>query len=132
MQYAIKHRSTGAAIITVEIECTEATSEAIKLGLAAKAANLGGAYLRGANLGGTLVSDIGQRSDGHQFFMQSRDDGPWISVGCRYFSLADARKHWTETRGGTPLGDETNLMLDHAERIARHRGWIPVAQMEPV
>ena len=48
--YTIKHRFTGAAIWTENIDCPESASEALKLGAAIKAANLSGAYLSGANL----------------------------------------------------------------------------------
>ena len=91
-------------------------------------ANLYGALLRrafltGARLSGTCILDIGQRSDGWQFCMQLRDnDEPIVLAGCRYLPLSEARKHWDKTRPpGTPLGDETRLILDHGERLAALR-----------
>ena len=45
-----------------------------------------------------------------------------IRAGCRNLTLADARAHWTKTRGGTELGDETSAILDHIEAVARLRG----------
>jgi hypothetical protein len=41
-----------------------------------------------------------------------------ILAGCRYFTIWEAREHWTNSRGGTPLGDETMAILDHIERVA--------------
>lgn len=35
--------------------------------------------------------------------------------------MAEAREHWSKTRGGTPLGDETTLILDYPERAAALR-----------
>ena len=34
----------------------------------------------------------------------------------RRFTIDEAREHWTRTRGGTPLGDETTLILDYLEK----------------
>lgn len=104
-------------------------------------ANLEGADLQGANLQGTYlgtvklngaclhktcVLDLGQRSDGYQFFFHLRYEGdPWVLAGCRYFPLAEARKHWDKTRPkSTPLGDETRVILDHGERLLKIRGMI--------
>ena len=39
-----------------------------------------------------------------------------IHAGCRVFdNMADARNHWSTTRGGTKLGDETMRILDYME-----------------
>jgi uncharacterized protein YjbI with pentapeptide repeats len=85
-------------------------------------ANLRRAYLRGASLGGTCVIDIGQRSDGFQFYLQLReDDEPLVLAGCRYFPISKAREHWAKTRGGSQLGDESQALLDHGERLASIR-----------
>ena len=50
MIHSIHHRHTGAVIFTAEIEADENTSDAVKLGLAVKAAVREGANLTGANL----------------------------------------------------------------------------------
>jgi hypothetical protein len=60
MKFEVKNRFTGAVQFTAEIECDEATSRSIKLGLAVRwavktranlaDADLAGAYLAGANL----------------------------------------------------------------------------------
>jgi hypothetical protein len=34
-----------------------------------------------------------------------------IKAGCRYFTIAQAEVHWTNTRGGTPLGFETRAIV---------------------
>ena len=47
-----------------------------------------------------------------------------VRAGCRYFSIVDARKHWTETRKGTRLGDESQALVDHIERMAKIAGWL--------
>lgn len=88
-------------------------------------ANLAYAVMRGADLRSTCVIDLGQRSDGYQFFFHLRYDGePWVLAGCRYFPLPLAREHWDETRfAGTPLGDETRAILDHGERLMAIRGF---------
>ena len=83
-----------------------------------RGANLSGAYLRGANLSGARVIDCGQRSDGYQFFIHiTANDHPMVIAGCRYLSITDARKHWEDTRAGTQLGDESQALLDHGERM---------------
>ncbi len=61
MEYSIKNRWDDSIIVTVDIEATEMTSEARKLGLAAiaavkKGANLSGANLSYANLSGANLS----------------------------------------------------------------------------
>jgi uncharacterized protein YjbI with pentapeptide repeats len=85
-------------------------------------ADLHGANLRGTYLRGTCVIDIGQRSDGFQFYLQLReDDEPLVLAGCRYFRLSKAREHWAKTRGGSQLGDESQALLDHGERLASIR-----------
>ena len=57
------------------------------------------------------------RSDGYQFVMSKSGS---VHAGCRVMpSLAEAREHWTRTRGGTPLGLETMLILDYLEAAAK-------------
>lgn len=69
----------------------------------------------------TLPRVVGPfRSDGYQFVMNG-DGG--IRAGCRVFdTMAEARTHWQNTRGGTPLGDETFAILDALEAIDKARG----------
>ena len=98
-------------------------------------ARLDGARLVGASLDGARLDGAnfdknqkfiagGARSDGWYFHLTNFGDEGWrIKAGCRNLTLAKARKHWQDTRGGTPLGDETMLILDHMERLAALRGW---------
>ena len=62
------------------------------------------------------------RSDGYLFILarhQTSDGYPVILAGCQYFTFAQAREHWSKTRGGTRLGDESLALVDHLERMAR-------------
>ena len=53
------------------------------------------------------------RSDRYQFVI-TKDGG--VRAGCRTFdTFAEAREHWTMTRGGTALGAETMRILDWCE-----------------
>ena len=89
-------------------------------------ADLSGADLRGANLGDQWIIQGGTRADGYAFFLQklTDDDAPMVKAGCRYMTIDDAREHWTETRGGTPLGDESLELIASLEKIAKLRGLI--------
>ena len=62
------------------------------------------------------------RSDAYLFIITPDKDGVLrIIAGRRYFTIAEARAHWTATRGGTPLGDESLAIVDHLERMAAIR-----------
>ena len=67
------------------------------------------------------------RSDNYTFTIAPTPQGPRVIAGCRYFSFEEARKHWTQTRAGTPLGEETFAILDLLEAQARIHGF-----MEPL
>ena len=58
------------------------------------------------------------RSDGYTFLVTDTTDGLRIIAGCHYSTFEQARAHWTETRGGTQLGDESLALVDHLERMA--------------
>jgi len=93
-------------------------------------ADLTGAYLTGAyladanladaNLAGAKINDktaIGilrraMRSDGYEFFLWRCQEGYFIKAGCRFLDMDAARQHWTNTRQGTSLGDESLDILD--------------------
>ena len=150
IKFDVLSRFTGAVQFTAEIECDEGASVSVKLGLAVRwavkagaylagaylaGADLAGANLAGANLAGAYLArayliDGGQRSDGYRFVGSVKDGALMISAGCRYLAIADARKHWTATRGGTALGDETQAILDHIERVANVRGLIVASKSE--
>ena len=87
-------------------------------------ANLSRAYLSRANLAGANLIDGGQRSDGYRFVGWIKAGVLQIRAGCRDLAIDAARKHWTETRGGSPLGDETMAILDHIEAVACIRGLV--------
>ena len=80
-------------------------------------ANLYRADLTGVDLTGTRGVILGpQRSDGCLFYLTWTDAGWRVRAGCRDFpSFDEAREHWTATRKGTPLGDETFAILDYLE-----------------
>ncbi len=80
----------------------------------------GNAWVSGVNIAAT-------RSDNYTFTVAPTPDGPRIIAGCRYFTFDEARAHWSETRGGTRLGDESLALVDHLERMAVICGF-----MEPV
>jgi hypothetical protein len=68
------------------------------------------------------------RSDGFDFVLQ--DCGPvgyYVMAGCRWFSMADAEKHWQDIRKGTDLGDETfdilNMFKRHIDRRWADLDW---------
>mgnify|MGYP003488841744 CR=1 FL=1 len=160
IKFDVLNRFTVAVQFTAEIECDADASMSVKLGLAVKwavkaranlaganlaganlaranlaranlaGANLADAYLAGADLAGANLIDGGQRSDGYRFVGSVKYGALMISAGCRYFALADARSHWSKSRGGTALGDETQAILDHIERVANVRGLIAAAKSE--
>ena len=46
-----------------------------------------------------------------------------VHAGCRAFATMDeARAHWLKTRGGTPLGSETMMILDFMDALDAQRG----------
>ena len=94
-------------------------------------ANLGGAYLNGADLSRAYLSDqwIIQgptRSDGYMFFLQKLNDDkePMVKAGCRYLTLSGAQAHWEGTRKGTPLFNETRIIVRCMVDIAHARGFM--------
>ena len=71
------------------------------------------------------------RSDGYTFTVAPTPEGARIIAGCRYFTFDEARLHWTKTRVGTSLGDESLALVDHLERMAVIRGFLePVSDPE--
>jgi carbonic anhydrase/acetyltransferase-like protein (isoleucine patch superfamily) len=57
------------------------------------------------------------RSDGYTFCLYSHNHTLRITAGCRDFTIEEAREHWTRTRGGTPLGEESLAIIDHLLRV---------------
>ena|ERR1700719_4451996 len=132
MQFQVKNRFNGAVQFTAEIECDDDDAMSIKLGMSVKWAIKSGAYLGGAYLGDQWIIQGPVRSDGYAFFLQKLkdDDKPMVKAGCRYVTIPEAHAHWTETRGGTPLGEETFAILDFLERAAVIRDLIPQKTQE--
>jgi uncharacterized protein YjbI with pentapeptide repeats len=89
--------------------------------------DLRGVDLRGAVLGGDKLNAAGElasRSDGYEFrLFRLADNALKINAGCRWFTFTEAREHWTTTRGGTRLGEESLAIVDHLERMAKIAGW---------
>ena len=86
----------------------------------------GNARVSGVNL-------VATRSDGYTFLVAATPQGARILAGCRYFTLDEAVEHWTRTRGGTKLGDESLSIVAHLKRMAELNGLIePVADPEAV
>jgi hypothetical protein len=95
-----------------------------------RGAYLRGAYLRGAYLRGAKINNdkiaIGilrraMRSDGYEFFLWHCEGGFYIKAGCRFFTMEEGRKHWEATRAGTPLGDETQDILNMFEKAIQRQ-----------
>lgn len=64
----------------------------------------------------TSVTSI-NRSDGYTFYIGTTQNGEKrIMAGCRCFTYDEAVEHWTKTRGGSPLGDETMEILDFLKK----------------
>lgn len=62
------------------------------------------------------------RSDAYTFELRDCDAaGYMLQAGCRWFTMAEAMKHWVETRKGTDLGHETfdilYLFNKHIDRL---------------
>ena len=84
-------------------------------GRGGKRAHLDGASLVGAKINDKTAIGILRRAtrlDGYEFFLWHCQEGFYVKAGCRWFTLNEARQHWTATRAGTPLGDETMDILD--------------------
>ena len=71
------------------------------------------------------------RSDGYTFTIFIEQSGALkITAGCRFFTPDEARSHWRSTRGGTKLGDESLLIVDHLERMALLQNWQTVQESQ--
>ena len=84
----------------------------------------GGTIERGTIWGGTIwggsvvkvTPPSAGRSDGYMFLVLAQEDGTVrVTAGCHNFTFDEARAHWSATRGGTPLGDETFRILAFLE-----------------
>ena len=123
MKFEIKNRFTKNTQFTAEIDCGEDAAISLKIGLAVKwavknSANLGGAYLRGANLSGAKgVVPLGT-PDGWTTAVGWWSDGkPWVRVGCRNKSLSDGKSYWANK----PDRREVMAALQYFEAVAATR-----------
>ena len=150
IKFDVKSRVTGKIQFTAQIECEETAPLSVKIGLAMKwghendaslnYASLNDARLNYASLIDAKISqanfagasgitdriiDGGLRSDGYRFFLTRTEPGEWrIKAGCQNLTLAEAKKHWDESRPkGTALGDETRLIIKHMLSVAKLRKW---------
>jgi hypothetical protein len=85
-------------------------------------ADLSGAFLSGAFLSGAVPASPVFRRDGFEFRLWGTNLGWRISAGCRFFSFEEAESHWRDTRGGTPLGEETFAILAYFREMVRLYG----------
>jgi len=70
--------------------------------------NLRGAGLRGTNLWGARgILTLGPSITGRTWVVARHEDGVRILAGCKYFTLAEARKHW---------GRDWSNEYDHTKR----------------
>lgn len=79
-------------------------------------ADLCWADLSGANLYGAKgIVRLGPSTDGYEFFGVNHGETVMIKAGCRWFSVEEAKEHWTKTRGGTKLGLERIRFVEFIE-----------------
>jgi hypothetical protein len=96
-------------------------SEANLIGADLSEADLRGADLSEANLSRANLSRakgilrVGPSIDGYEFFAVRRDGVVWIKAGCRWFSGADARAHWSKPRDRADIQAERLRFLDFLE-----------------
>lgn len=72
--------------------------------------------------GAGKVVKTATRSDAYTFELRDCGaEGYMLQAGCRWFTMAEAAKHWEETRKGTDLGHETldilYLFNKHIDRL---------------
>ena len=83
--------------------------------------NLNGANLTGANLDGAILrpgitatgapARRATRADGYEFFLWPTSAGWRVMVGCRFFSMDEAWRHWETTRDGWLRPDVVRMKL---------------------
>lgn len=133
MKFDVLSRFTGKVQFTAEIECGEDAAYSVKLGLAVRwalksGADLGGADISGADisgayLGGAWIIQGATRADGYAFLLTNLPgEGVRVKAGCRDFSIEEAERHWRDTRGYTPLGRETAVIIAGMIEQAKARG----------
>lgn len=107
----------GRELYVCEVETLrEAVERAVRERANLTGAELAGANLTGANLAGATLIDAGQESRGYRF-VGVPTDGVRILAGCRWFTVTEAREHWS----GNP---EALAKASLIEAEASRRGWI--------
>ena len=89
-------------------------------------ANLSRANLSGANLSGHKIIPGPSRSDGYAFMLTNIEGEGWrIKAGCRNFTLAAAKAHWSKPRddGKAERNAESLLIVEQLLALAKLRGW---------
>jgi len=126
VHFTIKHRYSGAELFAGDYDTlAQCVVAACNAGADLRWANLTGAKLReGVEV--LALSKVCSRSDGYNFMLWRCADGVWrLTAGCRFFTMEQAWKHWTTTRVGEDLGEETLDILvlfeHHIERVDRKR-----------
>ena len=121
ISFNILNRFTGKVQFTAEIDCAPDASESVKMGLAVRLA-----IKSCANLGDQWIIQGPTRSDGYMFFLQKLNDDkePMVKAGCRYLTLSEAQAHWEGTRKGTPLFNETRIIVRCMVDIAHAHGFM--------
>ena len=108
-----------------EIADVLAQHKAWREGNGGKRANLSRADFLGAKINDKTAIGIlrrAPRSDGYEFFLWHCQEGYFIKAGCRFLDMEAARQHWTATRAGTPLGDESLEILDFFDAAIKRQG----------
>jgi len=114
----------GANLFGANLSCADLS------GADLSGADLSGADLSGADLSGALMPtgtwwlQGSRRSDGYAFAFAKLEAGKpaLIRAGCRAFTPTEAVTHWTATRGGTLLGDESLMLVKQLVELAALRG----------
>ena len=79
--------------------------------------DLSGANLSGANLCCAIgILKLGPSLTGKTWYIVKTYTGPMIYVGCRTFTLKQARDHWNKIRPTGKIGEERQMFLDFIEK----------------
>ena len=104
----------GARLDGASLDCAILDGASLD-GASLVGASLDRASLDGAKINGKIALGIlrrATRKDGYEFFLWHCQEGYFIKAGCRFLDIKAARQHWTATRAGTPLGNESLDILD--------------------
>ena len=89
-----------------------------------RGAHLRGANLRGADLRGADLIDAGQDTKGYRFIAYKYNGEVIVTVGCRTFTLKEAKAHWEKQHLDKPeLHAECNAKIKLIATVAKAKGW---------